>query len=379
MNQQIKRIPNYSAELSQPPIFVVGYMHSGTSLFINILKNHSLIFSGNRETKYFMHLGMIKKTFPDLKNDDVLRNFVFYVIALVKTGFAKNKLDPKNNARFDLKWLGDDEKRLEVLLEDAKSNRNHETMFTLVSNHMAQAMGKKRWVEKTPTHIFHIDEIAKAVPDAIFVEVVRDPRDILASKKTRRLDVWTSEKYAAEDRERKNLEKAFDPFWDSLSWKSAIRAGQSAREKYTDRIYSVAYENLVTDPENQIRKVCSFLNLEFEPEMLNITTLNSAESLSNDNNDRGIVTTSVGRWKKILTPAETAVCQWQVGMEMKLLKYQRAEIPFKNKVQTPFLLIKSLFEFFQRSYRRWRFGGSLYLQSIFTNYWKKAKLMLFHS
>ena len=379
MSGIIEEKKNYSGELSQPPIFVVGYMHSGTSLLINILGNHSAIFSGNRETKYFMHLPMIRKTFPDLNNDETLEKFVFHVIAVVKTGFGKNKLNTKGKTRFSAEWFGKDEKRLEAVMADAKKNRNHETMFTLVSNHMAQSMGKTRWAEKTPTHIFHIDDIVKFVPDVVFVEVVRDPRDVLASKKIRRSGVWTSEKYASKDREKKNWEKAFDPFWDSISWKTAIRTGQSARKKYKDRIYSLTYEDLVTDPENQVRKVCSFLNIKFEPEMLDITTLNSAESISDMDNKKGIVTTSIGRWKKSLTPAETALCQWQVGEEMKTLAYQCVEIPIKNKMQMPFILIKSFFEFFQRSYGRWRLGGWLYLQSIFNNYWKKIQIMLFRA
>lgn len=372
----LKKIQDYSAERSKAPIFVVGYMHSGTTLLINILKNHTSVFSGNRETKYFMHLPMIRKTFPKLEDDKTLQDFVFYVIAVVKTGFSRNKLKAGDKARFNLAWLGDDQKRLDALLADAKENRNHETMFALVSDHLTRAMGKTRWVEKTPTHIFHIDEIVETVPNALFVEIVRDVRDVLASKKTRRTEVWQSEKYAG-NRQRKHLEKAFDPFWDSLSWLTAVRAGQTARKKYTDKIYSVKYEDLVKQPEQEIRKICSFLGMNFEPEMLNVSTQNSAAGDENIKKQTGIVTTSIGRWKSVLTPAETAVIQWRSGREMNSAGYEISAIPFYQKARILFALTKSSLEFFQRLYRRWRFGGWLYFQNILESYLKKIRLLWF--
>jgi hypothetical protein len=378
ISSRIRKKRSNSAGLSEPPIFVIGYMHSGTTLLINILKSHSTVFSGNRETKYFMHLPMIRKTFPNLKDDKVLRNFVYYVIAVVKTGFSKNDLNKKGKVKFELAWFGGDEKRLEALMEDARKNRNHESMFALVSDHMTQATGKKRWVEKTPTHIFHLDEIIETIPDALFVEIVRDPRDVLASKKTRRQTVWSSEKYAGQ-REKKNLEKAFDPVWDSLSWRSAIRAGQIAREKYPDKIFSIRYEDLTRNPEEAVKKICSFLKMDFEPQMLDVSTRNSAVEEKSENAQKGVVTTSVGRWRTVLSAAEAAVIQGKTGKEMDSLGYERAEISFRDKTLAPFIFLKSSFEFVQRSYRRWRFGGWLYFQNVLANYWQKGRLLVFHA
>lgn len=378
MKDELVKEQYYSGELAQSPIFVVGYMHSGTTLLINILRSHSTVFAGNRETKYFMHLPMIRETYPNLDDDKILQDFVFYVIAVVKKGFSKNKLDAKIAPDFRLEWFGNDEKRLKVLLEDARKNRNYKAMFNLVSNHMAQSMGKSRWVEKTPTHIFHIDDVVKNVPDVRFVEIVRDPRDVLASKKTRRLDVWKSEKYSA-NRLKKHWEKAFDPMWDSLSWKSAVHAGQQARDKYPNRTLLINYEDLAEKPEQKVREVCDFLNMKFEPEMLNITVRNSAEDNAGEENQTGIVTTSIGRWRKTLSLAEVGVCQLQVGKDMKELGYLIAPIPLIHKLKMPFVLAASAFEFIQRSYRRWRYGGWSYFQNIFTNYWKRVRFLLFPS
>jgi hypothetical protein len=363
-----------SPKLAAPPVFVVGYMHSGTTLLINILRNNSTVFAGNRETKYFLHLPMIRKTFPDLADDRILRNFVFYVIAVVKTGFSKNKLSANGDSRFSLDWFGGERKFADELLSEAKNCRDYAKMFRLVSDYLTIASKKTRWVEKTPTHVFHIDEIVGAVPDALFVEIKRDARDVLASKKTRRSEVWKSDKYA-DKRQHKNLEKAFDSFWDALSWQTAVRAGESAAAKYPEKFYSVRYEDLVKNPEQTVRQICAFAGMDFEPEMLEITTRNSAVSDENETKQKGIVSTSVGRWQSVLTPAEIAVIQWRAGSELKKAGYEIKDTSFTDNLKIPFVLLKSGFEFFQRSYRRWRLGGWLYFQSVFANYLKRLNLL----
>jgi hypothetical protein len=372
---QIEKRHGYTSRVLLPPVFVVGYMHSGTTLLINILRNNSTVFSGNRETKYFMHLPLIKRTFPDLSDDQVLRNFVFYVIAVVKIGYSRANLEPEGNSAFNLAWFGGEQKYFDVLLSEAKRYRNHETMFALVSDHMTRAMSKRRWVEKTPTHIFHIDEIAKTIPDALFVEIKRDVRDVLASKKTRRMEVWNSEKYVR-NRSRKNLEKAFDPFWDALSWQTAVRAGDAARKKYPKHFYSVRYEDLVTNPEAETRKICEFLKMGFEREMLDIKTQNGAVSDHAGTKTTGIVTTSVGRWKSVLSPSEIAVIQWRTASQLEKANYEIKRSSILDTSKIPFVLMKSSFEFFERLYHRWHLGGWLYLQNIFSNYLKRIRLLI---
>lgn len=45
--------------------------------------------------------------------------------------------------------------------------------------------GKKRWIEKTPKHIRHIDEIFAFRPDAKLIFIIRDGRDVALSIKKR--------------------------------------------------------------------------------------------------------------------------------------------------------------------------------------------------
>ncbi|GAH22672.1 unnamed protein product, partial [marine sediment metagenome] len=102
------------------------------------------------------------------------------------------------------------ESEIEIIIAQAGCERSHERIIPLVFESLMYKGGKTRWLEKTPTHVFYIDDILLSVPDAKFVEIVRDPRAVLASKKRRRETVWP-ERYVPKQQKFKNLEKSYDP------------------------------------------------------------------------------------------------------------------------------------------------------------------------
>src|SRR5690606_25266583 len=114
---------------------------------------------------------------------------------------------------------------------------------------------------KTPNHIHYLDAILRTCPSAKIMEIVRDPRDVLASKKTRRETVWTTDRYRPEERERKHLEKAYDPLWDAISWRSAIQAGNRTYRTHPEQIQRIRYEDLVAQPKQVVRQICEFLEI----------------------------------------------------------------------------------------------------------------------
>ncbi|MGH9941825.1 MAG: sulfotransferase family protein [Pyrinomonadaceae bacterium] len=355
------------------PIFVVGYMHSGTTLLLKILGRHSTVFAGGGETKFFECLPMIRHAYPDLANDETLRRYVAFVLGIVERGF---RMDPAaaqgdTNGRATL-----DDGQFAELFAQAQRQRDYTAIFRLASDHLARLAGKGRWLEKTPTHVLQIDQIIDSVPGALFVEIVRDPRDVLASKKTRRASVWASDRFAPEQRSFKHLEKAYDPLWDSLSWKSAVRAGHGAQRRHAGRVFSLRYEDLVAAPEQHVRAVCEFLGLEFEPGMLQVAARNSAER--GEVTGEGIAADAVGRWRRTLTPAETALCQSLLKAELDRLEYARVDTDLAARARMPALAAKSLFEFSQRLSRRWRMGGTIYSLNVLGVYWKRL-LKLVHN
>lgn len=103
-------------------------------------------------------------------------------------------------------------------------------------------------VEKTPSHVFFAERIAGALPEARFVEVLRDGRDVCVSLQYRsRTKSW-----APRDRR------------DQIgSWVRAVEAGSRARElpALAHRWHVLRYERMKADPRREIRALLSFAGL----------------------------------------------------------------------------------------------------------------------
>jgi hypothetical protein len=118
----------------------------------------------------------------------------------------------------------------------------------------AERRGKQRWGDKTPAYLTSIGEISSALPEARFVHIIRDGRDValsvLAMPDADR--PMRAPKTAAEvaARWRKRIERA--------------REQSAGLPGYVE----VSYEDLVTNPEPQLRRVCELIDLDLDPAML---------------------------------------------------------------------------------------------------------------
>jgi hypothetical protein len=112
----------------------------------------------------------------------------------------------------------------------------------------AEKQGKPRWGDKTPIYVTKMREIAGALPEARFVHVIRDGRDVALSRWKRAV------------KGRAPAEKI------AKTWRRRIR---KAREQAGDVEYmELRYEDLVTDTEASLHRVCEHIGLEFDPVML---------------------------------------------------------------------------------------------------------------
>lgn len=102
-------------------------------------------------------------------------------------------------------------------------------------------------VEKTPSNAFAWKRIAACWPDARYIFLLRHPASIARS--------WHES-----DPAKRSAEEATA---DALRYMKAV---ERARGGLTGHL--VRYEDLTADPEQTLKGICSYLDLEFEPEML---------------------------------------------------------------------------------------------------------------
>jgi hypothetical protein len=110
--------------------------------------------------------------------------------------------------------------------------------------------GKTRAGDKTPGHIFWMADIAALLPEAVFIHVIRDGRDIAASMR----NLW------------------FGPGNDigkqAEAWLKSLDAGFAGGRAYPERYLEVRYEELVAEPERMLRRLLAALDLPFDAAVL---------------------------------------------------------------------------------------------------------------
>jgi Sulfotransferase family len=121
----------------------------------------------------------------------------------------------------------------------------------------AEHEGKPRWGDKTPLYMQHLPLLERLFPDALWVHLVRDGRDAALSflelpegfsGKT-----WAKPRTAAEFAAR---------------WRTEILAARRLGVHVGARYSELRYEDLVSEPERELRRVCEHTSLEWEPAML---------------------------------------------------------------------------------------------------------------
>ena len=138
--------------------------------------------------------------------------------------------------------------------------------------------------------------------------LVRDPRAVVASYKdwhgaaARRGVTETSELEA--DRERSR--RSYNAVLMSLLWRGVVRASFAALERHgPERVRIQRFERLAASPEDEVRALCDWLGLEFEPALLEIPVVNSSYATTG----AGVSSEPVERWRERLSPAEVGIVQ----------------------------------------------------------------------
>ena len=110
----------------------------------------------------------------------------------------------------------------------------------------AEGQGKPRWGDKTPAYVKRMPMIERALPEARFVHVIRDGRDVRSrAAKRRHARAATPAERAAE------------------TWRKRILRAREQAERL-EHYLEVRYEDLVTDTEATLRRVAELIELPWD-------------------------------------------------------------------------------------------------------------------
>lgn len=190
-------------------LFIIGLPRSGTSLTEQILASHSSI---NGCGEVLILEGLIKKTFFD-------------------------------NDKINLKKLNNIE-----LIEKV----NKEFYQYINKFHDGQ---REIIIDKTPQNFMWIGIIKKIFPDSKFIHCVRERSDNCLSIYKTLFDGGIAWSY--------NLENILDYY---KNYKFLMEEWE---KRYSESIFKLSYEDMITNPEQNIKKMLNFCNLNFEDNCLN--------------------------------------------------------------------------------------------------------------
>jgi hypothetical protein len=304
-------VPETRSAADESPVFVVGPSRSGTSLLRAALNAHPEFWI-IRETHYFDDLRPRLPGRGTLAVDgDDRERCERYFLALGHRAYG-HQGDPSLSA------VGRDELRSRA----AALGGTGDAYFLAYCELRAEANGKPQWGEKTPRHVFRLDDIFAFRPHARVLCLVRDPRGVAASYRDwKRNPRGEADADMTEDRERAS--QSYNLVVNSLLWRSAMNASLAAAHRYGDgRVNLVRYEQLVRAPTDTLAAICGWLGVDYDPSMLEVPVEYSSYRIATS----GVSDESRERWRKTLSPAEIRVVQSCTRRPMRALGYEPADV-----------------------------------------------------
>jgi len=282
--------------MSNAPFFIVGSGRSGSTLLRMILASHSRI-AIPPETWFLIPLC---EQIPLERPLDA--SAVEKAIAIM-TGHYR--------------WpdMGVDASAFRQEVTSVKEPYLKDVVEIVYRKHLKEE-GKTRWGDKTPGYIKIVPELAKLYPDARFIHLVRDGRDVAKSFQS---TGWYGPLLHDNTRE----------WTEALAYET-----RWSRSALASKILSVRYEDMIGDSEAIVRKICAFLGEEFEPQMLSwegqVSRLVPKREMSiHGKLGRKPDASDIERWKREMSPWEIFVAEASMAPYLErhgyALKYRGPE------------------------------------------------------
>ena len=176
----------------------------------------------------------------------------------------------------------------------------------------ARREGASHWACKENNLFDHALRIAAVYPEARFIYLVRDGRDVACSIR----------KIPTHDQH---------PFFIAAEWQAEQRKAIEVHEDLlpSGRCRLLRYEELIEAPEQHLRALCDWLELEFQPGMLSFhedreSREDAAKTEFWKNLDKPVMSSNRAKFQTELTPDQVAIFESVAGRELERLGYPRA-------------------------------------------------------
>jgi tetratricopeptide (TPR) repeat protein len=280
-------IKNDKNKISCNPFFIVGCGRSGSTLVRSVLNTHQKISIPPEN----ITLANMIKTYNEL-------NFVAWedVVGATIDEFKDNpqysfwEIDLKK-LRKNLIDLNEGERTLRKLIDVI--------YLTFAQNNFPQAT---MWGDKTPLNSLNISLIDQVFNNAKYIHLIRDGRDVVSS-------YLNSTTYV------NKVENACKRWLNHIN-----KVEQLGKIKNENNYLELYYEDFVSNPVQEMKRICNFLNITYHEEMLNyqenLDKLNDTKMKQHSNLKKPINTNSIGKWESNLTNEQKRVVKSMLNSDL---------------------------------------------------------------
>ena len=283
--------------MSNPCVFIVGCPRSGTTLLRRIVSAHPQIVITPEAHWIPLWFEQRRGLTPD---------------GLVTPEFVSELLGHNKFASFE---LGREE--LMSLIGNGQPVP-YASFVTGIFDLYGKARGKKTVGNKTPDSVRRIGTLHALWPEARFVHLIRDGRDVALS-----LMNWPSVR---------TKKPGTFPTWQddpvstaALWWELNVRRGREAGQALSAELYrELRYESLVAEPARVCAMLCEFLGLPYDEAMLRYHEAFKAAEGQEVAHDQQPITSGLRNWRAQMPPNDVERFEAAVGSLLDELGYPRA-------------------------------------------------------
>jgi len=281
---------------TKPPVFIVGCPRSGTSYL------YHLLLSAGGFAEYRTQMNVFDVLEPIYGDLGVLKN-------------RKAAIDEWLRSKgFEVSGLDADEIKAKLLAEC----RGASDFIRIIMEEVARKQGVDRWADSTPTNVPHMLRIKRDFPDAQFVHIIRDARDVVLSLDKRG---WT--RPLPWDKKRSMAVAG-------VYWEWIVRKGRELGARIGAQDYcEVRYEDLVDKPRETLVQLGEFLHHDLDYDRIQRSSVGSVKkplTAFKGELQQGSFA-PVGRWKREFPPEQLALLESLVGDYLQELGYTLSTTP----------------------------------------------------
>ncbi|QGJ69132.1 Sulfotransferase family protein [Planctomycetales bacterium 10988] len=278
------------------PVLLLGHGSSGTSILSRLFRQYLKISFGT-ESQFIIRFLKRLPMYGDLNQDENLSRLVEHL--------CQERWFSRCEEKFGFRTTPN-----EILsrIED----RTYRGVLNAIFESLAEHQGMDRWGDKTPEYVFDLPLLKELWPEAKYIHLIRDGRDVALSVMGR---YWGPKNIYTAAREWNEAVCLIDAFVETLP---------------SEQICEVRYEDLLSQPKQTFARLIEFLGIsnstddllaQLEPHLL--------QDLNQGNWDK---------WKRAWTEKEQLAFE-QIGW--KALQRHGYEVILEKEIAEPSLVTRA--------------------------------------